>query len=174
MKSRSRYNLVLSLYPNARGYAFVVFEGQLSPIDWGVKEVRGRHKRARCLLGVAALFERYRPGVLVLQDMSKHGTHRAKRMCELNAAFEEMAEEYAVPVRHYSRAQVRAAFAPFGLGTKQGIAETIAKHIPAFDRHVPPRRKPWRSEDARMGLFDAAALALTFFQDSAGADQKAE
>jgi hypothetical protein len=45
----------------------------------------------------------------------------------------------------------------------------IAKHIP-FEQHVPPPRKPWKSEDARMGLFDAAALALVFFQ-KAGEEQ---
>jgi hypothetical protein len=43
-------------------------------------------------------------------------------------------------------------------------------HIPAFERYVPPPRKPWKSEDARMGIFDAAALALTFFKDEAGGD----
>jgi hypothetical protein len=51
--------------------------------------------------------------------------------------------------------------------TKGGIAETIAKHIPAFDRFLPPRRKLWMSEDVRMGLFDAAALAFTFFYGQA-------
>ena len=29
--------------------------------------------------------------------------------------------------------------------------------------YLPPIRKIWKSEDSRMGLFDAAALALTFF-----------
>ena len=48
--------------------------------------------------------------------------------------------------------------------TKHGIAQTIAKHIPALSLYLPPARKPWMSEDARMGLFDAAALALMFFQ----------
>ena len=51
-----------------------------------------------------------------------------------------------------------------GFANKQVIAGLIAKHIPAFERHVPPPRKSWMSEDARMGLFDAAALALLFFQ----------
>ena len=51
-----------------------------------------------------------------------------------------------------------------GFVNKQMLAELIAKHIPAFERYVPPPRKPWKSEDARMGIFDAAALALVFFQ----------
>jgi hypothetical protein len=59
-----------------------------------------------------------------------------------------------------------AAFAPGALGLFASIRARCAraKHIPAFERHVPPPRKPWMSEDARMGLFDAAALALIFFQ----------
>jgi hypothetical protein len=59
---------------------------------------------------------------------------------------------------------VYLTFASAGLANKQSLAEVIAKYIPAFERHVPPPRKPWMSEDARMGLFDAAALALVFFQ----------
>ncbi len=168
MKARRRYNLVLAVYPNARGFAFVIFEGPLSPVDWSMREIRGRHKNRRCLVGIAAVLERYRPDVLVLQDMSRSGTRRAYRLTELNAGIGELAEERGIPVFAYSRAQVREAFDLFGLVNKHAIAEAIAKHIPAFDRYLPPHRKPWMSEDARMGIFDAAALALTFFNSTAG------
>jgi len=67
-----------------------------------------------------------------------------------------------MPVRFYSRDQVRQAFAPFGAVTKEAIADVIGKQIPTLARLVPPHRKPWTSEHARMGVFDAAALALTF------------
>lgn len=173
MKTRKRYNLVLAIYPSTRGFAFVVFEGALSPVDWSAREVRGRHKNQRCLVGIAAVLERYQPDALVLQDMSITGTRRAHRLRELNAGIGELAEEWGIPVFAYSRVQVRKAFEPFGLTNKHFIAETIAKHIPAFDRHLPPIRKPWMSEDARMGIFDAAALALTFFQSAAGGGQRA-
>ncbi len=169
MKAHSRYNLVLAVYPSARGFAFVIFEGPFSPLDWSAREIRGRHKNQRCLVSVAALLERYQPDVLVLQDMSPTGTRRAFRMKELNAGIGELAEERGIPVCAFSRAQVRAAFEPFGHTSKHSIAETIAKHIPAFDRYLPPPRKPWMSEDARMAVFDAVALALTFLQsDTSG------
>jgi Holliday junction resolvasome RuvABC endonuclease subunit len=173
MKARRRYNLVLAVYPSTRGFAFVVFEGSLSPVDWSVREVRGRHKNQRCLVGIVAVLERYRPDVLVLQDMSPTGTRRAHRLRELNASIRELAEDWGIPVYAYSRAQVREAFEPFGLANKRSIAETIAKHIPAFDQYLPPIRKPWMSEDARMGLFDAAALALTFFNSTVDGRQDA-
>jgi|SRR5665213_489016 len=168
MKAHARYNLVLAVYPSARGFAFVIFEGPFSPVDWSTREIRGRHKNQRCLLGIAAVLERYQPDVLVLQDMSPSGTPRAYRMRELNASIAELAEDRGIPVRMFSRAQVRAAFEPFGLTSKHFIAETIAKHIPAFDRYLPPPRKLWMSEDARMALFDAVALALTFLQSDVG------
>lgn len=173
MKARRRYNLVLAIYPSARGFAFVVFEGPLSPVDWNVKEVRGRHKNQRCLIGITAVLERYRPDVLVLQNTSATGTRRAHRLRELNASIGELGEDRGITVCAYSRAQVRDAFEPFGLANKHSIAEAIAKHIPTFERFLPPPRKPWMSEDARMGLFDAAALALTFFRNTAGGGQEA-
>src|SRR6266536_5529454 len=103
------------------------------------------------------------PDVLVLQDTSERGTLRARRIRHLNEAIGTLAETQGIPVVAYSRAQVRACFAALGSPTKAGIAEAIAKHIPAFDRFLPPRRKLWMSEDARMGLFDAVAVALTLF-----------
>ena len=81
----------------------------------------------------------------------------------------ELAKRRGIPVRAYSRAKVVDFFEEFGAKTKQSIAETIAKHIPALSLYVPPPRKPWKSEDARMGIFEAAALAWTFSQSSGDA-----
>jgi len=59
-----------------------------------------------------------------------------------------------------------------GVTNKRQLAEAIAARIPAFERYLPPPRKPWMSEDSRMNLFDAAALALTFFQSPSGGGQQ--
>jgi hypothetical protein len=168
MNRLRKYAVVLSVFLNTRGLAFVLFEGPLSPFDWGVKEVRGRGKHGRCLAKVEAIFGRYQPDILVLQDTSPSGTVRAPRINHLNAAVAKLAEGRGIPVYAYSRDIVLSAFAHLGAANKQGISEVIAKHVPAFERYVPPPRKPWMSEDARMGLFDAAALGLVFFQRAGG------
>jgi hypothetical protein len=168
MNQPRRYAVVLSVYLNTRGFAFVLFEVPLSPFDWRVKEVRGRGKHSRCFTKVETIFGRYQPDILVLQDTSPSGTVRAPRINRLNAAVLKLGEGLGIPVYIYSRDVVLSAFAHLGAANKQGIAEVIAKHIPAFERYVPPPRKPWMSEDARMGLFDAAALALVFFQKADG------
>jgi hypothetical protein len=48
-----------------------------------------------------------------------------------------------------------------GRGTKHALAEIIAKRFPEeLGSRLPPKRKPWMSEDSRMNIFDAVALAL--------------
>jgi hypothetical protein len=135
----------------------------LAPVDWGAQEARGKNKNARCLTRIASLLALHTPDVLVLQDMSERGTLRASRIQELNRRIAELADQYGIRVRRFSRAQVLDYFAELGGITKHGIAETIAKHVPALSLAVPPARKAWTSEDARMGIFDAAALAWHFF-----------
>ena len=162
MNELRRYAFVLAVYVNTRGFAFVLFEGPLAPVDWSVREMRGPRKHARCLARIVAILDQYLPDVLVLQDTS--ATLRARRITKLNEAIAALAEARGLPVYLYSRDKVREAFAHFGVNHKQALTEIIAKHIPAFERHVPHPRKPWESEDARMGIFDAAALGLVFFQ----------
>ena len=159
-----RYDLVLAIHVQSRGFAFVLFEGWLAPIDWGVQDIRGSEKNARCLTRIASLLTLHTPDVLVLQDMSERGTLRAPRVQELNRRIAELADQRGILVRAYSRANFIEYFEELGAITKHGIAETIAKHIPALSLYLPPARKPWMSEDARMGIFDAAALAWLFFQ----------
>src|SRR5262245_9082227 len=147
MNERRRYGFVLSIYLNTHGFGFVLFEGHLSPFDWGTKQMRGSRKQQRSLDGVTKLFDRYQPDVLVLQDTSANGTHRAARISKLNSFVAECAAERGIPVYAYSRADVYDVFKHLGFSNKQMLAELIAKQIPALERYVPPPRKPWTSED---------------------------
>lgn len=169
-----RHPLVMSIYLNSRGFAFALFEGPLAPCDWAVIEVRGKHKRDRIKMRVDALFARYRPDVLVLQDTSRGGTARPHHIRHINDEIAEMAAGYSIPLELVSRQQVRQRFAYLGQVTKDAVAAAITKHIPAFERFLPPPRKAWMSEHARMGIFDAAALALTFFSGSAASNLNAQ
>lgn len=164
MKQAGRHGLTLCIYLNTRGFAFIVFEGYLSPFDWGIREIRGARKCKGCLLRITQIVDRYAPNIVVIQDTSDHGTQRAPWMTALNASIAAFAIDRDISVFAYSRDQVRSAFERHECPNKHSLAELIAKYIPAFERYVPPPRKPWMSEDRRMGLFDAAALGLVFFQ----------
>jgi hypothetical protein len=163
MSGNRRYALVLVIYFNTRGFAFVLFEGHLLPFDWGLFETRGPRKHRRCLARVVTILDRYQPDFIVLRDSSTQDT-RTPRITNLNAAISEMARERRIPIHAYSRVHVQDTFEYAGVANKQNVARLIAKHIPEFERYVPPPRKPWMSEDPRMGLFDAAALGFVFYQ----------
>jgi hypothetical protein len=157
-----RHTLVLAIYPNTRGFAFVLFEGPLAPLDWAVVEIRGGRKNQRCLQRVRGLLMNYTPDVLVVQKMG--ATRRVKRIRLLNEEIITSAEKLNITWFAFTREEVQETFSHLGVVNKQAIAETLARHIPALERFLPPPRKPWKSEDGRMGLFEAAALAWKFFQ----------
>jgi hypothetical protein len=166
MTSRRRAKLVLAIYFQTKGFGYVLLQHWLSPVDWGSPEVQGRDRETRCLKRIDALLSLHAPDVVVLQDTSKTGTRRAPHIRALNRRTLELAKRRDIPVRTYSRKQVLDYFEELGATTKQSIAETIAKHIPALILYVPPPRKPWKSEDPRMGIFEAAALVWTYLQST--------
>jgi len=61
-----------------------------------------------------------------------------------------------------TREDIRAYFADTGAITRPEIARVIAGRIHALSK-LPPERKLWKSQHRRMYLYDAAALALTYF-----------
>jgi len=164
MRPISRHALVLGIFPNVRGFAFVLFEGPFALADWGVIRIRHAEKNRACVQRVSQLFGQYQPAVVVLQDMSETGTRRSHRIRDLNAAIEVLAETQDIRTAFYSRAQVRQNAFEDGVVSRQAMAELIAKHIPMLERFVPPIRKRWMTEDPRMALFEAAGLVLAFYR----------
>ena len=138
MTSLLHPRLITAIYLNSRGFGFALFEGPIAPLDWGTVEIRGKEKREKLLARVDAVFARHRPDVVVLQDTSERGTHRPHRIRRLNETIAVRAESYGVPVRFFTRNDVRRRFAYLQMVSKDAIAAAIAKHIPALGRFLPP------------------------------------
>src|SRR5260370_5463194 len=163
MNDANPQNLVLSIYPFTRGFAFVLFEGPESPFDWGVKEVKEKHKNTKTLDEIKKLIDRYRPEVLVIEDSSTGESRRTSRIRKLYRMLAHLAVAQYVDLRRITKSQVKERFGFVGAGSKYEIAKAIAIQIPAFAHRIPPFRKPWMSDHPRQALFDAAALGLTFY-----------
>jgi Holliday junction resolvasome RuvABC endonuclease subunit len=146
-----------------RGFGFAVFEGRKRLIDWGVAHVQ-ENKNAKCLQGVEELLTWYEPAVVVIEDATAEGSRRCPRVQRLLARIRASAEKRKVRTRAISRAEIRAAFFATGAANKDEIASAVAAGYPELGPRLPPRRKCWMSEDDRMSIFDAAALAVTFFE----------
>jgi hypothetical protein len=155
-----RYNLVMAVYPNARGFAYVIFGRPDFPIDWGVSELPAQQRLGLALRRMSRLLDQYDLDVVLLRRVPK--TSRATRLVSLVQAMDELARRREIRTSAISRQQVRQAFTNVEPPTRYLIAQAIAERIPSFRPLLPPRRKIWIGEGGRMGLFDAAALALTF------------
>ncbi len=129
MTSR-QYDLVVAFYPHARGFAYVVFEGPLSPVDWGMSDVPVRVKARRCLRRLSLLLDRYRPDVLLIREVSERCTKG--RIAKLLAAIEDEARGRGIFTVAVSRKQIRETFAHLRSPSRYAIAEAIGNHIPMF------------------------------------------
>ncbi len=158
---------VLALAPSARGVAYVYFESPLSPVDWGLVGTKGRggKKNAECFETVQRIIARLQPDVIVLHEYALPGVRRSQRVRRLQHMIATYATAQVIEVRRYARGDIKRAFGTFGAATRYEIAQVIAGQIDAFGHRLPPRRKLWMTEDPRMTLFEAAALALTYFAE---------
>lgn len=154
---------VLAIDPMSKGFGFAVFEGPARLIDWGTKQARGARNHPY-VKQAGELIERYHPDVLVVEDTEARGSRRWKRVRQLIPKFRTLAVTRRVRFRRISRRKVQKHFAAAGATTKHQIAVAIAKQFPELDPRLPPPRKRWMSEDESMAIFDAASLALTFFE----------
>lgn len=155
---------VLAIDPSSRGLGFAVLEGPERLLDWGVKQAKG-DKNAQCLIQIAALIGRYQPEVIVIEDYTSKDCRRCLRVRELIRDIIVLAVKMNIKSCRISRRQVQKAFSQSGVSNKHQIATVIAEILPELALRLPPFRKPWMSEDARMGIFDAVAFGLTFFQN---------
>jgi Holliday junction resolvasome RuvABC endonuclease subunit len=162
-RSRASPTRVLALDPASRGVGFAVLEGPTRLIDWGVKETRGKPPHT-VLSQLDALLNRYQPEALVIEDCRARGSRRCPRVRRLLQEAAARAVRRHIRPRRVSRASVQQAFAPSGARTKYEIAQAIAIRFPELRPRVPPPRKPWMSEDARMSIFDAIAFALADYR----------
>src|SRR5260370_19029757 len=125
----SKYPLVFSIHLNSRGFAFVLFEGPLAPLAWRIFEARGG-KQETIVTRLSSLFERYKPHVVVLQNMSPEETHRPQRIRHFNEAIAKLAEQYGLPTEFVSRSEVRERFAYLRSVSKDASAAATANHVP--------------------------------------------
>ena len=153
---------ILAIALSARGLSFAVMEGEDSLVAWGGKQAEG-DKNAQALAKAEKLLDLYKPGILVLQDMEAKGSHRYPRMKRLNRQIIKAAGTRKIKVTLISGERQRSLLLGDTNGTKHEMAEMLAQRFPVeLGSRLPAKRREWESESSRMGIFDAAALAVAF------------
>jgi hypothetical protein len=150
---------VLSFDVRASRFGFAMFEGSDELLDWGVKSFRNGVNAVKVPASkkLASLLSEFQPHLVVLEKSLPRETSW------LVLTIMRLARKQKVPVRLISPAEVRKRF----VGQEQdkhAIAMILSGRFPELAERLPPKRKPWQSEDYRMSIFDATALGLTYIE----------
>jgi len=154
---------ILAIAPLSRGLGYGVMEGPDRLVACGNKVVN-HDKNIRVLAWVEKFIRFYQPDILVLPDVNAPDTRRAPRIKTLHRKIVALVKKHQLRLRLISVTQVRARLLGSTKGTKQALAEALAAKFPLeLASRLPPKRRPWMSEDPRMDIFDAVGLAVTFW-----------
>jgi len=153
----------MGFHPTPKGFAWIVYEGAATALDWGMAYSRGEVHQA-CLRHMQTVLERHRPETLVLEQFDGPGVRRRSASRELCQATIRLAGTLGVTVRVHSRHDVRLTLGGSPWTSLQKLAEAVVEHTPALRPRLPRERKAWDSPDRRTGLFCAAAVVLTHFK----------
>jgi len=155
---------VLAIAPLSRGLGYAVMEGPDKFVACGNKAIL-RDKNAGALAWVNRFMQFYQPDVLVLPNVTAADTRRAARIKTLHRQIVAWAGKKKVKVRLVSVTQVRTQLLGDSKGTKFAVAQMLAAKYPTeLGLRLPPKRRPWMSEDPRMDIFDAVSLAVAFWE----------
>jgi len=152
---------ILAMVPGTRGIAFAVFDDD-TLVDWGLKSVKGDKEKVS-IHKVKELLSLYNPAALVLEDTLAKDCRRSFRVRGLIAETATLARTSGTRVTFISRARVKNTLVPGGAETKHEIAQFLAARFPQeLGDQLPPKRKPWETENYWMAVFEAVGLAFGF------------
>jgi hypothetical protein len=160
---QNKYNRNLAIAPLSRGLGYAVMEGPENLLACGNKVVL-RDKNAGALAWAKKLSQFYQPDVLVLPDVHARDTRRAARIKNLHRQIVAWASKHQLKVRLISVTRVRRHLLGEAKGNKFAVAQSLAEKFPVeLGTRLPPKRRPWISEDPRMDIFDAVGLAVAYW-----------
>jgi hypothetical protein len=155
---------VLAIAFNVRGFGFAVFDGPTVLSDWGIKKVTAKES-ANALIRIEEKVSVYRPDVVVFEDLEFAPFRHSARIKGLHASLEKLIVKIGIGVKTISLFDVKKCLFDTGRGTKYEVAQKLATRFPEELGHLlPDKRLPWTTEHHRMGIFDAVALAVTYFE----------
>ena len=166
MKRRSLRLLALDL--TAKGFGFALLDARLGLLDWGFSSLLATDD-AVFVARVSARIERGQPTALVLDNFApiKGRETAVRRQCLAI----RLAEERKIGLCQVSQKIVKGILGP---GTKDDIAKCLAERFPELKSRMPRERRRWASEDERMHIFDALALAVVVAKPDTSSDLQNE
>lgn len=163
MNASPRSGLVLAVFPSSRGFGWVLFEGPMALVNWGIASVK-TNRSAWCMTRFGRLLDMYRPEAVVLEANEGPKATVPGRVGILLQDMKGFAASRAIDVHAYSRAEVAATLVADESANRSDVARVVADLLPILRDRLPPPRRKWQAIDERRCLFDAAALGITHYR----------
>ena len=148
------FEQVLAIYPNSKGYAYVLMEGPTEVIDKKMVSVSPVNN-IRILNEVKNLIDKYNPNSLILEDTTCKFSRKGSRGKQLLRSISSSAKHKGIQVFSYTREDVRFVFEIWKAKNKFEIA--------GFDMLLYPKPKYPNSQKYLTALFDAVSLGITHY-----------
>lgn len=145
---------LLAIDLTAKGFGFALLDARLGLLDWGFSSLLATDD-AVFLERVSTRIDRGRPTALVLENFAPiKGRETALRRRDLAIA---LAAQRKIGLCQVSQKIVQGILGP---GTKAETARVLVQRFPELQHRMPRERTRWSTEDERMHIFDALALAV--------------
>ena len=154
--------LVLAIHPTSKGFGWVLFEGPLVPVDWGIASAKV-NRNAKCMARFKKLLDQYQPSALILEKFDSDSSRRGERIRELAQIMRGFANNRDMDTSIYSRQEVSTVVTGNAKASRHTVARAVSERMPILQHRLPEARKLWQSEDDRQCLFDAAALGIAHY-----------
>ena len=165
MNKSANQKRVLALDVRPRSFGYAVFEGPTLLLDWGVQSFRHGRNAVRIPLAmkIAGLLEDFKPAVVVAKEPPSRKKVNRDRTRKALEVIRHKASLRGIRTRVFKRRAASKLFGGEERLTKYKIATALAERFAELRPVLPPKRKPWQSEDYRMSIFDAAGLGVAYF-----------
>jgi hypothetical protein len=156
---------ILALEIRPRRLGFVVFEEPTQLLDWGIRTYGRPENEVSAVVAkkIDILLNLYTPFMIVLQPRRGPTLKTGESIAIVMRTIQVEAEQHSIKFEFVTKPTVRRFFIQYGVATKHQIASLLAEWFEDLSWKLPPKRKPWQSEDHNMPIFDAAATGMTFF-----------
>ena len=139
MKCDSQKILAIDAHPLSFGFA--VFEKPDQLVDWGVRSFRRGVNAVKVPMKtkLSKLMKEHQPDLILVLTPKTELSFQQRLVAKV-------ATMNHVPLRAVSRDVLKGAFPD------------------SHNKHIPPKRKPWKPEHYRTSIFEAAAAGLSYVE----------
>jgi hypothetical protein len=151
---------VLAIYPCTRGFSYAVMENPLKLLEFNLISPK-KFDKEKLLDAMKRIIETHKPITLVMENCNSKYCRKGKRTKNLIQEISYWAKKKHIPVKFYSRDQVRNVFERWKAYTKYEIAIVLSRNIAELQQYIYDKPRYPERDNNISSLFSSISLAVT-------------